>query len=196
MKIVFNGGGYRELGEYEIGECTKLGDFLASIGVELMTGGGTGFPYHVGKAAVAGGAVVHGRSPARNEKEHAEKYGFKFDGVTDMIYMEENLLNHNEGFLRRMQLMQNFADTTIAVAGTWGTLYELIISFYYKKTIIIIEEFAGAALQFKKLHEYFSGSGDTNPAVHLGPKLFFCKNVDETIEVVRKLNASNIPNRH
>ena len=192
MKIVFNGGGYRKLSAHEIAESEKLGHFLASIGVELMTGGGTGFPYYVGRAAVAGGAVVHGRSPARNAEEHAERYGFKFDGVTDLIYMEENLLNHNEGFLRRMQLMQNFADVTIAVAGTWGTLYELIISLYYKKTIIIIEEFAGAALQFKKLHEIFGASGDTNPAVHLGPTLHFCKNVDETIEVVRRLNAEHL----
>jgi len=186
MKVVFNGGGYRKLGEHEISECNKLGAFLASIGVTLMTGGGTGFPYHVGKAAVAGGATVYGRSPAQNAKDHAEKYGFKFDGVSDMMYIEKSFSNHNQGFLQRMQLMQEFADVTIAVAGTWGTLYELIVSFYYKKTIIVIEEFGGAAVQFKKLHEHFSAQGDTNPAVHLGATLHFVKNVDEAIEVLKK----------
>lgn len=189
MKIVFNGGGYRKLSEHDISECQKLGRFLASIGAEVMTGGGGGYPYQVGKAAVLAGGKVIGRSPARNPKEHEEKYNFKFDGVSQMIYVKKKFKKHTEGLLQRMQDMQTFGDITITMGGTWGTLYELILSFYHKKIIILIEEFEGATTLFRDAHTYFGTRGDINPAVHFGPTIIPVKNVDEAIEALKKIKA-------
>lgn len=188
LKVIIQGGGYRKLSDYEVNECKKLGEFLASIGAEIMTGGGTGYPYQIGRAAVQKGAKVTGRSPANNAKEHEEKYGFKFDGVTDLIYMKENITGHTEGLLQRMQDMQSFSDVVIAIGGAWGTMYELLLSFYFKKTIILIEEFEGATVQFKNLHTYLGTRGDVNPKIHFGPTLIPVKNIDGAIEALKKLN--------
>ena len=189
MRVLVQGGGYRKLSDHEINECKKLGEFLASIGAEIMTGGGTGYPYQIGRAAVQAGAKVYGRSPARNAKDHEEKYGFKFDGVTDLIYMDKEFSKHAEGLLYRMQDMQSFADLVIAIGGTWGTLYELLLSFYHKKTIILIEEFEGATTLFKDAHTYFGKRGDINPKIHFGPTLIPVKNVNEAIEQLKKIKV-------
>jgi len=191
IKVLVQGGGYRKLPEHEINECKKLGEFLASVGAEIMTGGGTGYPYQVGKAAVKAGARVFGRSPAKNAKEHEEKYGFKFDGITDLIYMDKDFTNHTDGLLQRMQDMQSFSDLVIALGGTWGTLYELLLSFYHKKTIILIQEFEGATTLFNNAYTYFDTRGDINPKVHYGPTLISVKDVGEAIAAIKKYIKDN-----
>jgi predicted Rossmann-fold nucleotide-binding protein len=189
MNVTVYGGGYKKLTEHEINQCKKMGKFLASIGAEVLTGGGSGIPYQVGKAAVENGARVYGRSPARNAKEHQEKYNFKFDGVTDMIYIKKSFSNPAEGLIQRMNDMQHFSDVVISMGGNWGTFYELILSLYYKKTIIIINEFDGAGEMFQQAHQFF-GARDFNPKVHLGANLLPVRDVDEAIKVLKSLRGA------
>ena len=186
MNVTVYGGGYRKLSDHDIKQCKKLGKALASIGAEVLTGGGSGFPYQVGKAAVQAGARVYGRSPARNEQEHKQKFGFALDGVTDMIYMPKSYGNPAEGLVKRMQDMQPFSEVVISMGGNWGTFYELILSLYYKKTIIMINEFEGASVAFQNVHTYF-GARDFNPKVHLGATLIPVRDTDEAIMVLKKL---------
>lgn len=191
MKVTVYGGGYKKLSDNEIKQCKKLGKFLASIGAEILTGGGSGFPYQVGKAAVQGGARVYGRSPARNEEEHINKYNFALDGVTDMIYMNKSYPTPAEGLLKRMQDMQPFSDLVIALGGNWGTFYELVLSLYYKKTIILVHEFEGASTAFQNVHTFF-GARDFNPKVHLGATIIPVGTIDEAIIAIKQYKKTQI----
>jgi len=194
MRVTIYGGGYKNLSDYEIKQCKKLGKFLASIGAEVLTGGGSGFPYQVGKAAVQAGARVYGRSPARNEQEHVAKFNFALDGVSDMIYMTKNYPTPAEGLLKRMQDMQPFSDLVISLGGNWGTFYELVLSVYYKKTIILVHEFEGASVAFQNVHTFF-GARDFNPKVHLGATLIPVGTVDEAIMAVKQYKKTQmLPN--
>lgn len=185
MKITVYGAGHRKLSDYEIKQCKKLGKYLGSVKAEVMTTGGSGIPYHVGKAAVQGGAHVYGRSPARNAEEHVKKFGGALDGVTDMIYMTKSYPTPAEGLLKRTQEMQPFSELVISMGGNWGTFYELILSLYYKKTIILVNEFEGASVAFQNVHTFF-GVRDFNPRVHLGATLIPVKDIDEAIAVLKK----------
>ncbi|KAI4453322.1 glutamine-trna ligase [Holotrichia oblita] len=185
-KTVVYGGGYKKLTERESSECEKLGKYLAQIGAEVLTGGGRGFPYAVSRPAVLAGAKVYGRSPAINQKEHVENYNFPLDGVTDMIYMTKVYKTKAEGLLTRMQDMRPFSEIVIALGGNWGTFYELILSFWYKKTIILIEEFEGAVKAFEDVYDFF-GARDINPDVHFGPTILKVKNIDEAITKIAEL---------
>ena len=185
MKITVYGGGYKKLSDREINQCQKLGNYLASIDAEIQTGGGTGYPYQVGKAAVLSGARVWGRSPAVNEKEHIEKFNFFLDGVTDMVYMDKTYEMPAEGLVRRMNDMQPFSDVVIALGGNWGTMYELMLSLYYKKTIILVGEFEGAVEAFSWVHD-FMGKRDFNPKVHLGATIIKVKDIDAAIKEIEK----------
>jgi len=182
------GGGYKVLSTKELADCEKLGKYLAGSGYEIQTGGGTGYPYAVGKAAVQSGARVFGRSPAISQAEHIEKFHFKMDGCTDYIYVTKKFDTPAEGLIARMQDMQPFSDLVIAMGGTWGTLYELTLSLYFRKTIILITGFKGATKVFRDAHRYF-GKGNFNPVIHQGAKIITVKTVDEAIQEMAKLST-------
>jgi predicted Rossmann-fold nucleotide-binding protein len=188
MKItVFGGTNNREYDKHQIAECEKLGAFLGKIRAEVLTGACKGFPYFVGRAAIKGGAAVTGYSPARNLEEHKTRYGFPEDGVTNLVFVEQNYPEMAESFMRRSFDMTPFADVVVAMGGSWGTFAELILSFMFRKTIILVEEFEGAVKAFEDAYEFF-GKRDINPAVHNGAKIIRVKTVDELIQEVAKLN--------
>jgi len=187
MKVTVYGAGHRKLSDHEIKQCKKLGKFLASIGAEIMTSASGGIPYQVGRAAIQGGARVYGRSPGRNVQEHVEKFESPLDGVTDMTFMTKSYKTPAEGLVKRMQDMQCFSDIVVGMGGNWGTFYELILSLYYKKTIILINEFEGASVAFQNVHTFF-GARDYNPKVHLGATIIVVKDVDEAIIVLKKMH--------
>jgi len=170
----------------EIKKCKKFGEFLAKKGCEILTGACTGYPYFVGKAAVAKGARVIGYSPGINEEEHVNVYKFLTDGVNEMVYNEVKYPSMSESYLRRSMDMTSFSDIVVAMGGSWGTFSELLLSFMLKRTIIMIEEFEGAVKAFKDVYD-FMGARDINPAVHNGAKLIYVKTVDEAITLMSKL---------
>ena len=189
MKItVYGGTNSKVYTDKQKTECEKLGKALASMGAEVLTGACGGFPYFVGKAAVQGGSKVWGYSPAINQKEHEGKFGYPMDGVTDMIYKGTG--GTAESLLKRMQDMVPFAPIAVALGGSWGTYYELILAFWYKKTVILVEEFGGAVEAFMNTYEFF-GKRDVNPAVHLGPTIIRVKCVDEAIKKIIEYKSNN-----
>ena len=184
FRILVNGGtNNQSYSEYERAQCEKLGEYLGSIGAEIKTGGCFGYPYFVGKKAVEKGSRVWGRSPARTEKEHIEKYGYPIDGVTDMIYAMDMYQDQAKSLLYRMQEMQSFAEIVICLGGSWGTYYECILALWYKKTIILVEEFGGACEAFINTYNFF-GARDFNPAVHEGATIIRCKTIDDAIKQI------------
>jgi len=183
---VYGGTNNKHYTEAELDCSEKLGKYLASIGAEVLTGACRGFPRFVGKAAKRDGAKVIGYSPAKNEKEHIEKYNFPMDGVTHMEYITRDGEHQADNFLRRSWDMVPFSDVAIALGGSWGTYTELLFSFWYKKTIILVHEFGGAVEAFLNTWSFFDNR-DNNPAVHQGAKVINAKNVDEAIAALEKI---------
>jgi predicted Rossmann-fold nucleotide-binding protein len=165
-----------------------LGRHLGTNGDELLTGGCGGYPYFLGKAAVDSGSRVWGYSPAETEQEHIEVFKYPMDGVTDMLYKGDKTVTRAESLLKRMQDMVPFAPLCVALGGSWGTYYEMILGFWYKKTMILIESFGGAVDAFLNTYDFF-GKRDINPDVHYGPTIIRVKNVDEAIVEIEKFRG-------
>lgn len=186
MKVsVFGGTNNKNYTKREEEECKKLGVYLGTNKDEVLTGGCGGYPYFVGKAAVDNGSRVWGYSPALTEDEHVNTYGYPIDGVTDMLFKGDATVTRAESLLKRMQDMVPFAPVCVALGGSWGTYYELILAFWYKKTIILVEEFGAAVEAFSNTYEFF-GKRDINPDVHYGPTIIKVKNIDGAIAELEK----------
>ncbi|MCL2587571.1 MAG: hypothetical protein FWE31_05070 [Firmicutes bacterium] len=182
MKVTVYGGTHtNSFTQEELEESNKLGRWLGERKIEILTGACRGFPYFVGKEAATLGSKVVGFSPALNKKEHVEKYSFPTDGVTKMVYNDVDGSTKAENFLRRSLDMNHFSDIVIALSGSWGTYIELIFSFFFKKTIILIENFGGATEAFWGTYRYFD-ERDNNLDVHHGARIIRCKNVDDAIK--------------
>jgi len=183
---VYGGTNNKYYTEKEIGECEKLGNWLAENKIELLTGACKGMPYFIGRAATKSGGRVIGYTPAINEKEHIEKYDFPMDGVSEMVYNKKQYSTMAENFLIRSWEMTPFSDVVIALGGSWGTYSELMFSFFAKKTIIVVEGFEGAGKAFLNTHKFFD-ERDYNPDVHLGMKIYKVKDISGAIEKIKQL---------
>jgi len=187
---VFGGTNNKEFTAAEEACSKKLGKYLGEVGAEVLTGACRGFPLFVGREAIKHGAKVIGYSPAMDEKEHVEKYGFPLDGVTDMEYIKKDGKHQADNFLTRSWEMTPYSDVVIALGGSWGTYTELLFSFWYKKTIILVEGFGGAVEAFGNTHKFF-GSRCYNPGVHYGATLISVKTVDEAVAEIEKIRCAS-----
>ena len=188
MKIIVYGGtNNQHYSEKEMQQCRKLGKYLADIGSEVLTGACWGFPYFVGKAAVEAGGTVIGYTPAENKTEHIERYKFPMDGVSEMSYAKKSS-SMTESFLKRSWDMTPFSDVMIALGGSWGTYFEIMLSFFYKKTIILVSEFGGAAEAFDNTHKFFD-ERPVNPEVHRGSTIIRVKTIDDAIASVEEIRS-------
>jgi len=169
-------------------DCEKLGKFLASNKIDMLTGACYGYPYFVGRACVNNGGHVTGYSPAINLQEHTELYKFPTDGVSDLVFNAEKYKSKSESFMRRQIEQTKFADVVIALGGSWGTFSELILSFMFQHTLILVEEYEGAVKAFTDVHKFF-GERDYYPGVHHGAKIIKVKTVDEAMREIVKLNT-------
>ena len=184
---VYGGTNNKSYTAQEMEECKKLGKYLAKKGLEVLTGACNGFPLFVGREAIAHGGKVVGYSPARNKKDHVQKYNFPIDGVTHLEFIEKDGQNPAENFLKRSWDMNYYSDIVIALGGSWGTYTELLFSFWYKKTIILVTSFGGAVEAFDNTWNFFN-SRDINPAVHNGAKLIKVANIEEAIKVFEAMD--------
>jgi len=190
MKIIVYGSTNKECyqSKKQQDDCEKLGKYLGENGVQVLTGACYGYPYYVGKAVIKHGGHVTGYSPAINIEEHKSLYKFPTDGVSELVFNKVKYPTESESFLRRQVEQVSFSDVAIALGGSWGTFCELILSFFAKHTIILVEEFEGAVKAFTDVHEFF-GKRDVNPQVHHGGKIIRVKTVDEAIKEMAKLNT-------
>jgi len=191
MKVTIYGGtNNTEYTKAEKDDCVKLGTFLAKNGIEVLTGACYGYPYYVGHAAAKAGGVVIGYSPALDLKEHIEKYKFPTDGVTKLEFIQSDGVSKADNFLRRSMDMSAYSDVVVAMGGSWGTYSELIFSFFYKKTIILIEKYDGATVAFQETWDFFD-KRDNNPHVHNGATILRAKDIDEACSLILKYQTSN-----
>ena len=101
----------------------QLGYGIARRGHIAITGATTGLPYLAGKAALKAGGIVLGVSPARDAREHVEKYRKPLDGCSYIFYT-------GQGYTGRNYLNLRNCDVALFVGGEAGTLEEFCVGVY------------------------------------------------------------------
>ena len=101
----------------------QLGRGIAERGHLLVTGATSGLPYLAGKAAIKAGGVSLGVSPARDPKEHIEKYQKPVDGCSYIFYT-------GQGYTGRNYLNLRNCDIGVFLGGEAGTLEEFCVGVY------------------------------------------------------------------
>lgn len=137
----------------------ELGSALAQNGVIVVTGGCSGIPYAVARAAKQKGAQVWGFTPERNEEE--QKQAYPLDDITiydklfyvplqydQLFYLDHKLSptrDHSARLKYRNLISTIHADAGIIVSGGWGTLNEFTNLIYDGKPIGVLLGTGGLA---------------------------------------------------
>jgi uncharacterized protein (TIGR00725 family) len=122
----------------------KLGAAIASRDCILITGGTTGLPDMVSRAARRRGALTVGISPAADRREHRERYNLPTDASDVIIYTGFGLKGRNVINIRS-------SDIVIIFGGGMGTLNEFTIAYDEGKVIGVLEGSGGIADHIKDI---------------------------------------------
>lgn len=134
LKIAVIGSG---LGDKEevLKKSREIGKEIAKNKCILVTGGCRGYPY----AAVVGAKKEKGKtiaiSPAENEEEHVNVYGFPTD-QTEIIYTGLGIPGRNK------EVILN-SDAVIIIGGNGGTLNELTFALYEERPLGVLKGSGG-----------------------------------------------------
>jgi uncharacterized protein (TIGR00725 family) len=129
-------------------KAMALGRAIAGREVILLTGATTGLVHEVGKAAHDAGAFHIGISPADDEREHVEQYGFPTDACNAIIHTGFGLKGRNVVLVRS-------CDIVLIVAGSIGSLNEFTIAYDEGKVIGCLTGTGGVADEIEKFAETF-----------------------------------------
>lgn len=135
-----------------IEEYQSFGAWCADEGFNLLTGACGGIPYIIGKSCIENGGTVIGYSPASTIKEHTITYSHPTDGCSKIIYFSDDSPSFTSRFIARSIPMLEICDIVVAFSGSWGTMYELIISLFNAKTIVLCGDSGGASRIFYDNH--------------------------------------------
>jgi uncharacterized protein (TIGR00725 family) len=109
---------------------------IAEKGHTLVTGACPGIPYEAVLAANEIGGKVIGYSPAKDEKEHIEKYGYPVKGFDKIHYTGLGKKGRNILNVRN-------SDAVVIISGRIGTLNEFTIAYDMGKRIGVLKGSGG-----------------------------------------------------
>jgi hypothetical protein len=136
-------------------KAESIGKAVAEKGAILFYGATIGYPLAAAKAAKEAGGTVVGVSPAANQKEHLEKYGYPVEPCDAVVYT-------GFGFQGRNVVLARSCDAIIVISGRIGTMSEFSVAYAEHRPIGVLEGsggFAGKARQFEE--EVLSGQMPT-----------------------------------
>lgn len=137
----------------------EIGKELAKNHVLVLTGAGNGYPHEAAKGAFSVDGDVFGISPAKDEEEHKQKYGFPIDCFTGMEYTNMGIPGRNFPLIEK-------ADGIILVSGQIGSLNEFTIAFHYSKPIGILSNSGGITAMLKEIAEICDKNGEKGKVVY------------------------------
>ncbi len=143
MKIAVCGSGTSSEEEI-LKKSFQIGKEIAKNNIMLVTGGGTGYPLEAAKGAFLNKGKVIGMSPAKNEKEHKEAYGFTTEYFSEIIYTGKGIPQRN------FDIIEN-SDAVIVIGGQIGTLNEFTIAFQLRKIIGVLKNSGGVSDIIEKI---------------------------------------------
>jgi uncharacterized protein (TIGR00725 family) len=129
-------------------KAEALGSALAARGLVLMTGATTGLPYMVGRAALEGGALHVGISPAGSQGEHVKTYALPTDACDLIIYTGFGLKGRNVVLVRS-------CDIVLFVGGSMGSLNEFTIAHDEGRIMGCLKGTGGVADEAARLLQLF-----------------------------------------
>jgi len=145
MKIAVCGAG-TDLNEEILKKSFEIGKEIANNNVILITGAGLGYPLEAAKGAFSNNGEVIGFSPAKDEEEHKERYGFTTEYFTKINYTATGIPKRN------FDIIEN-SDAVIIIGGQTGTLHEFTISFALNRIIGILNNSGGITEIIDKIIE-------------------------------------------
>ncbi len=140
-------------------KAVEIGKELAKNDVLVLTGAGNGYPYEAAKGAFSNKGNVFGISPAKDEKEHADKYNFPADTFTEIEYTGLGIPGRNFPLVKE-------ADAIIIISGQIGSLNEFTIAFHDAKPIGILSNSGGITSLLKQIAEICDKKGEKENVVY------------------------------
>jgi uncharacterized protein (TIGR00725 family) len=137
----------------------EIGKEIAKNNVLLLTGSGNGYPYEAVKGASSVNGKVIGISPAKDKKEHIEKYSFPTQGFAKIEYTGLGIPGRNYPLVKE-------ADAIIIISGQAGSLNEFTIAFHYEKVIGILENSGGITSIIKEIARICDKRGESKNIVY------------------------------
>jgi uncharacterized protein (TIGR00725 family) len=159
MKIAISGTGSDKAIDPKIAEKAKeLGKELVKEGHILLTGACHGYPEAAAKGALEAKGFVIAYSPANDEDEHKERYGFSTEEMTKIVYTGLGIPERN------MPLVKD-ADALIIIGGQTGTLNEFTLAFHEGKLIGVLKGSGGISDLLPKIAEVCNKIGEKDLVV-------------------------------
>jgi uncharacterized protein (TIGR00725 family) len=132
-----------------LARAEELGRAIAARGACVLTGATTGLPHAVGRAAHARGALHVGVSPASDEREHRERFGYPVEGTDLIVYTGFGLKGRNVVLVRS-------SDVVVFVRGSMGALNEFTIAHDEGRVIGCLAGTGGVADEAPRLMRTFT----------------------------------------
>jgi len=137
----------------------EIGRALADNSILVLTGATYGYPHAAARGAFSNNGTVMGISPAKDEKEHVEKYKFPTDNYTRIEFTGLGIPGRNFPLVEE-------ADAVIIISGQIGTLNEFTIAFNAKKPIGILKGSGGITELIEKIAQICSKSNEKDKIVY------------------------------
>ena len=131
MKIAICGSG-KVIDDKTARKAYNLGKLIAERKYTLLMGGCKGYPYEAAKGCFENKGKVIAISPAKDIKEHKERYNFPIKNFTEIRYTGLGIPERNIPLIRS-------ADIIIILDGKYGTLNEFTIAMHEKKKVGILK---------------------------------------------------------
>lgn len=169
MKLAVCGAG-KDLNEEILKKSFEVGKEIANNNAILITGAGLGYPLESAKGAFSNNGEVIGFSPAKDEEEHKEGYGFTTEYFTKINYTAAGIPKRNYNIIEN-------SDAVIIVGGQIGTLHEFAIAIALNRVIGILKNSGGITEIIDKIIEICKKDGEDRTIVYS----------DEPKELVKKI---------
>ena len=137
----------------------EIGKELAENDVLVLTGATYGYPQAAAKGAFSNNGKVMGISPAKDEKEHVEKYKFPTDSHTQIEFTGLGIPGRNYPLVKE-------GDAVIIISGQIGTLNEFTLAFHAKKFIGILKGSGGITEIIGKIVDVCSKTNEKDNIVY------------------------------
>lgn len=158
MKIAVCGSGL--VTDSEVAKkAFEVGREIAEKGILLLTGSCAGYPYEAVKGAASVNREVFGVSPAKNQEEHIEKYGFPTEGFTKIEFTNLGIPGRNFALVKE-------ADAIIMISGKVGSLNEFTIAFHYNKPIGVLSGSGGITEIIEEVSEVINKTNEKESIVY------------------------------
>ena len=158
MKIAVCGSGFGE-DKGVLEKAKEIGREVSKSGNVLLTGGCSGYPYAAVKGALMESGEVIAYSPAKDKKEHMQRYNFPFEFKVEYMFTGLGIPERNIPLVKA-------ADAVVIVGGQIGTLNEFTIAFKEGKKIGVLVGSGGVTKLIPEISAIANKAGEKDLIIY------------------------------